>query len=75
MPLFMRSRLSMVMPLRGSLGSRDRRWCLDCELFLPHQDADQRVGDRFGHRPADLRRLGAIARRIAFGDDMAVVQD
>jgi len=64
-----------VARILGIAPGRNPRWCLDCELFLPYQDADQRIGDRFGHRPADLRRLGAIARRLAFGDDVAVVQD
>jgi hypothetical protein len=64
-----------VSRILGIAPGRDRRWCLDCELFLPHHDADQRVSDRFGHRPADLRRLGAIAGRIALGDDVAVAQD
>ena len=64
-----------VARILGIAPGRNRRRRLDCELFLPHQDADQRVGDRFGHRPADLRCLGAIARRVAFGDDVTVVQD
>ena len=67
----MRSRLSMrdgvARILRVGPGG-DRRRAVHGELALPHQDADQGVGDRLGGRPADHLRVdrrspGHSARR------------
>ena len=49
----MRSRLSTVMLWRGSLGSPQAvigTGASTACFFLPYQDPDQRVRDRFGHR-------------------------
>ncbi len=52
---------------------RDRP--LDREPALLHQNADQRVGDRFGHRPAEEGRVRSEPLGIALGDDVPIAHD
>ena len=76
-PLVMRMSCSMVIGVAriGRIApGGDRRRHRQREPALPHQDADERVGDRLGHRPAEHGRVDPVAGRVALGHDAAVVQ-
>ena len=48
---------------------------MEVEFPFSHQDADQRVGDAFRHRPAQKGHVTVKCGRIALCDEMTVVDD
>jgi 2-amino-4-hydroxy-6-hydroxymethyldihydropteridine diphosphokinase len=65
--------LRALVARRLPLGDRGGRAGL--ELALADQDADQRSGDRLGHGPGAIPRVGPEARAVALADDAAALHD
>ena len=54
---------------------RDRDRPVNCDPAVLHQNTDQRIGDRLGHRPSEEGRVRREPLGIALGDDLPIAHD